>query len=161
MVCGIWGISSRDGREMSLAAETVIIATGGFGGNRALLRKYCPQYGDNMLHQGMSAVRGDGIQMAFAAGAGARGLGVLQLLGPAPDPKNWALEAVSAAQPVWVNSKAGFIDEAVAFTSLTANAILERPQGLLALLDADQGLLREGVIKFRRCSYPRRRSSPN
>lgn len=150
-ICGVSAL--YDGKEISLTAETVIIATGGFGGNRALLRKYCPQYSDNMLHQGMSAVRGDGIRMAFSAGAGERGLGVLQLLGPAPDPKNWALEAVSSEpNMVWVNSAGRrFIDEAVAFNEFeAANAILEQPGKVCyALFD---GRIRdliatEGVIK--------------
>jgi fumarate reductase flavoprotein subunit len=58
----------REGREFEIKARSVIIATGGFGGNKELLRKYCPAYHDGMRLAAIP-LAGDGLLMAAEAGA--------------------------------------------------------------------------------------------
>jgi fumarate reductase flavoprotein subunit len=64
--------ADQDGKEIIIQTKSVIIATGGFGDNRELLRKYCPDYYDEMVldnwpqHETHS---GDGLLMAEEIGA--------------------------------------------------------------------------------------------
>jgi fumarate reductase flavoprotein subunit len=69
------------GGVQTFNTRSVIIATGGFGGNRALLEKYCPQYDPKMRCLGMPHT-GDGIIMATEIGAATAGLGFLHLEWP-------------------------------------------------------------------------------
>jgi fumarate reductase flavoprotein subunit len=63
---------NNDGEEFRIATRAAVIATGGFGDNKELLKKYCPDYYDGMYvdvwphHEAHS---GDGMYMAEAIGA--------------------------------------------------------------------------------------------
>jgi fumarate reductase flavoprotein subunit len=65
-------VAVKDGKDLEIKTRSVIIATGGFGDNRELLKKYCPDYYDEMhlddwpQHEAHS---GDGIYMAEEIGA--------------------------------------------------------------------------------------------
>ncbi|WP_319559138.1 FAD-binding protein [Marispirochaeta sp.] len=56
-----------DGTEVTVHADAVVIATGGFGGNEEMLRKYSGS--SNYFLSGLSASTGDGLNMAISAGA--------------------------------------------------------------------------------------------
>jgi fumarate reductase flavoprotein subunit len=71
-------LAAATGEEFTIKTRSVIIATGGYGGNKELLRKYCPQYHDGMERIGL-AHTGDGLLMATAVGAATEGLGALLL----------------------------------------------------------------------------------
>jgi fumarate reductase flavoprotein subunit len=62
--------------EIRIAADCVIIATGGYGGNEDLIKKYYPDYNENMVHKGVPN-KGDGLLMAMEVGAATEGLGML------------------------------------------------------------------------------------
>jgi fumarate reductase flavoprotein subunit len=82
--------------DLTLKAKSVIIATGGYGGNKKLMKKWAPQYDtrnlDKLLVKGThpgeriqwtkNIHTGDGISMAFDVGADHDGLGILMLNGP-------------------------------------------------------------------------------
>lgn len=139
--------------EIEIKSKSVILATGGFGSNRELLKKYCPQYLDVLADSGAPGMEGDGLIMATELGAETDGLGNLIMVGPVPFPKNWAVEGV-AGEPyvIWVNKKGErFIDESVTFNVFEAiNAILRQKDGICyAVLDsrmkdliAERGLIR-------------------
>jgi fumarate reductase flavoprotein subunit len=89
-------IVKSDGIEQTLKTKSVIIATGGYGSSKELMRKYCPYFdvrnienlsikgthpGDRIHWVGQMHT-GDGIQMAFDIGAASDGLGNLLLDGP-------------------------------------------------------------------------------
>ena len=57
-----------DGTKVTVHAASVVIATGGFGGNKEMLKKYT--HSDNYYLSGNSSNEGDGINMALGAGAG-------------------------------------------------------------------------------------------
>lgn len=56
----------EDGSELRIKAKSVIIATGGFGGNEEMLKKYI---GESYTMGEVLQNTGDGIQMAWKAGA--------------------------------------------------------------------------------------------
>jgi len=125
--------------EVDIETKSVIIATGGYASNRDLLEKYCPQHSKMLKDEGLPGMDGDGLMMAMELGADTAGLGNLQMVGPAPFPKNWTIEGV-AGEPycIWVNKKGErFIDETITFNVFEAiNAIL-RQKGWIcfAILD--------------------------
>lgn len=63
----------EDGSTLKINAQSVIIATGGYGGNEEMLGKYL---GSNYTMGEVLHNTGDGIQMAFAAGADEEGIDV-------------------------------------------------------------------------------------
>ena len=66
----ISGVIYASGSEnFEIAAKAVIIATGGFAGNKALLKKYFPFYNENTYQGHMVPLEGDGIKLAQGAGA--------------------------------------------------------------------------------------------
>lgn len=77
------GVSTQSGeKNIEFKAKAVIIATGGYGGNREMLAKYCPGYSNQLPTSGIEISHtGDGLQMAFEAGADNEGLGNLLMCG--------------------------------------------------------------------------------
>ena len=143
-----------DGYEHHVKTNAVIIATGGYGGDKKLLKEYCPFYSEEM---GTSdpVYAGEGLAMAFELGAGTEGLGGLHISGPRFDgaAKN---VAVIAQEPLtlWVNKKGDrFTDESTAFNHYeSVNAILQQP-GKISFSIFDKNILetiiKNGPIKLR------------
>lgn len=77
-------LASQDGKEIRINAKAVVIGTGGFGGNREMLKKYYPDYSENLAVIGLPHM-GDGINMATAVGAANEGLGAVLEHGPYPE----------------------------------------------------------------------------
>jgi fumarate reductase flavoprotein subunit len=115
--------------ECTFSTESVIIATGGFGGNKKLLKKYYPYYSDTIFHRGIPC-NGDGIMMATELGAATEGLGTLILFGPY-SPWSWPLTSVARRpETVWVNQKGErFFDEGEAFRFPQAGNAMDRQPG--------------------------------
>ena len=61
-------LAERDGKEFIIKTKSVIIATGGYAGNRELLKKYCEYYDDHVHCFGLPHT-GDGLRMATDLGA--------------------------------------------------------------------------------------------
>lgn len=144
-------LATAEDKELRINAKSVIIATGGFGGNKELLKKHYPFYSENLYHAGVP-FNGDGLLMATEIGAATEGLVTLILIGPYC-PKSAPLTVV-ARQPnmVWVNKKGErFADESIVsrFT-YGGNAIDRQPDHTFyALFDEKikQGIM-EGEISF-------------
>jgi fumarate reductase flavoprotein subunit len=156
-------IAGIHGKEFFIASQRVIIATGGFGGNKQLLRKYCPSYRDNMRCDGLLHT-GDGFLMAMEIGAATEGLGLLLMSGPQipnsiilscgnpPDVKSAPLMAI-ALEPntVWVNKNGErFADEAAGYNHyMSANTVNRQPGNLCYTL-LDQKIVKtmeeEGLV---------------
>ncbi len=164
---------TKDG-ELTVSASSVIIATGGYGNNKEMLRKYCPYYHDNFSYDGPSGNTGDGITMGMDVGAAVDGLGALNLHGPFLSRKESPFMTVDAKghdgeevrvriselawEPytIWVNKKGQrFVDEfySQAFFAF-GNVFALQPDGVgISLFDSDtlrmmeeQGLLRSGIF---------------
>jgi fumarate reductase flavoprotein subunit len=147
-VTGILANSKED--NLRVFAVAVIIATGGYGGNKELLKKYCPSYTEEMDCVGIPHA-GDGLRMAIEVGGATEGLGLLHLNGPR-FPGSLHLSAV-AQEPntLWVNSKGErFTDESVSFRFERANTIDRQPGKVsYALFDeaVKKKITEEGLIK--------------
>jgi NADPH-dependent glutamate synthase beta subunit-like oxidoreductase len=144
------------GREFTIAANSVVIATGGYGGNKEWIRKYCSNYNESMFCIGLPNM-GDGIRMGIDAGAATEGLGMLQIEGPcSPRPFRLMIDADSstkipimltqvAIEPyvIWVNSNgARFMDETIGHSPfVAANGVARQPGGVC------YGLLDSGMIR--------------
>ena len=68
-----------NGKEIQINAKSVIIATGGYGGNKELLKKYHPSYNEHLTYSGLPHLTGDGIKLAEEAGAATESSGTLLL----------------------------------------------------------------------------------
>jgi len=78
-VCGVLA-RDKNGREIEATAGAVIIATGGFGENREWVKKYTGfDLNENMFVVGRGGVMGEGIQMAWDAGADTEGM-IMQMI---------------------------------------------------------------------------------
>jgi fumarate reductase flavoprotein subunit len=60
----------------------VVVATGGYGNDKEMLKKYCANYHDTWTYDGPPSNTGDGIKMATAIGAATAGLGTVNIHGP-------------------------------------------------------------------------------
>ena len=127
----ITGIIAEDGmgKEFEIAARSVIISTGGFGGNTELLKKYCPLYYEGMPVRGFP-LTGDGLLMAEEAGAAIDDFVTMIKEGPRIDLNSWPLRGLERDPcTVWVNRKGErFTDESLGAHPFEAvNAIIRQP----------------------------------
>jgi fumarate reductase flavoprotein subunit len=141
---------STKGKEQDIAAKAVIIGTGGYAGNKEMLKKYCSFYSEEMPCYGLPHM-GDGIKMAIEIGAATEGLGNIQKGGP--DFVGSRDLRVVAWEPnaVWVNNRGErFIDEAAGYKKFeSVNALLRQPGRVsYSLFDENikKSIMESGVV---------------
>jgi fumarate reductase flavoprotein subunit len=160
-VSGVQAISN--GEEFSIKTKSVIIATGGYGGNKKLLKEHCPDYRDNMTCYGVPNM-GDGLSLAMALGADTEGLGILHKVGPAlpksiilrigtePNIMRVQLSAIILEpNTIWINNRGKrFTDESIGFNHFeSANPVLIQPDNTcFTLFDSKilQDWIEQGLI---------------
>jgi fumarate reductase flavoprotein subunit len=118
-ICGV--TYERDGEEVEVSAKAVVVATGGYANNKAWIKRYTGMdLGVNLFAIGNVDKMGDGIQMAWEAGAAPDGLGVLEMFAVGPmgegfDMRN-GIELIAINPNLWVNPRGErFCDEAITF----------------------------------------------
>ncbi|WP_316347120.1 FAD-dependent oxidoreductase [Desulfuromonas acetoxidans] len=96
---------NKDGENIRINAKAVIIATGGFANNKEMMNKYSP-YPD-LIPVGNMGKDGDGIRMAWDAGAAEEGVDVMQMYRPGLKGFHPADQMIAlAVQPYfWVNPR--------------------------------------------------------
>ncbi len=149
---GLSGVLVKSKRQpLRINTKCVVIASGGFGGNKQLLHKYSPSYMENINLIGLPH-KGEGILMGMEIGAATEGLGTLHMTGPGfPSSRvltGLCIEPIS----VWVNKKGErFTDEGNGKKSFEAvNAQMRQPEGIsYTLFDAGirQYLVENGFTK--------------
>ena len=126
-------LAETAGKEFTITSSSVIIATGGYAGNKELLYKYYPYYPDNIEIGGIPHT-GDGILMAIEIGAATEGLGTLLMSGPSfRAAKQTTQVGAISCEPntIWVNKNGErFIDEAIELVPETGNALSRQPEGI-------------------------------
>ncbi len=148
-VTGVFAASKE--KDFRIIGKTVIISTGGYSGNKELLKKHYPAYTEDLCVYGIPHM-GDGLLLATEIGAATEGLGVLQLVGP-HFPGSWAIDtAASEPNTMWVNKNGErFVDEAIGFLRPEgANALSRQPESIsFAVFDdaIKQFFMEKGVIK--------------
>ena len=132
-------VVEKAGAEIEIKARSMIIATGGFGGNLELLKKYCPLHYEGMPRSGLP-LKGDGLFMAAETGAATEDFATMIKEGPRFDLHRWPLMTFERdPSTIWVNKNGKrFIDEAAGYHVFeSVNAMLRQPDKVsYALLDA-------------------------
>lgn len=122
-------VASQKGKDFKIKASSAVIASGGFGGNKAMMKKYNALYNDNVSLDGFPNM-GDGILMALKVGAATEGLGTLQYesKGLPKEPKQiWLLSW--RPHVIWLNKKGErFADESIDNVFEGANPVLRQPE---------------------------------
>jgi fumarate reductase flavoprotein subunit len=151
-------VAKTDGNDFKIDTKCAIIATGGYGGNKKMLKKYSPVYEEDMRCYGLPH-KGDGLNMAIEIGAATDGLGILHMGGP--DFVGAKSGRMIAFEPntIWVNKKGErYIDETMAFNKfISVNGLLRQPGKVsYALFDETikKSVEQEGVINGQGLSYP-------
>ena len=126
-LAGVLAARKRD--KLEIAAKGVIIASGGYAGNKKLLEKYYPPGIENIQRIGLSH-KGDGLLMATAIGADTEGLGTLQLIGPGLHDSLTLSYLAKEPNTIWINNKGErFIDETSGLRQFESlNALMRQPQ---------------------------------
>ena len=113
-------IAEKDGKNINVASKVVIIATGGYANNKEWVKKYSGFDLDiNLFPLGNIDKMGEGIRMAWEAGAAEEGIGVLQLwrsilIGQGVRELG-NLNAAALQPHLWVNQRGErFCDETIA-----------------------------------------------
>jgi fumarate reductase flavoprotein subunit len=109
--------------EFEIDAKAVVLATGGYGGSKEMLKKYYPHYSNTLFPRG-HGFNGDGLRMAIEIGAATEGLGVLILVG-AYFPWSWPITAFARRpEQIWLNKNGErFVNETTDLFTGVGNAI--------------------------------------
>ena len=136
-------VASKNGGLLNIKTRSVILATGGFAGNRNLMEKYFPycNYKDYYI-KGLKH-SGDGINMALAAGAASEGNAVLEMDGPDFPWSPYFFSRISAMHyGIWLNKHGErFTDESVMNMFENAHS-LERQPGKISYTIFDENIKR-------------------
>jgi fumarate reductase flavoprotein subunit len=150
-------VAARKDKEIKIDTKSVIIATGGFSGNKALLKKYYPHYSDSLRLYGLPSM-GDGLHMALEVGAATEGLGTILAMGPLFEGARYVHAVAVESSTLWVNKRGErFVNEASDVPSETANALNRQPDKIsYTLLDEKikRSFMEEGLIKGIESRFP-------
>lgn len=144
-----------DTEDIQIKTKAVIIASGGFANNKEWIKKYAGfELGKNLIPLGNVDKFGDGIRMAWEAGAAEEGIGVLELYraGPMTTEIGGQVEWATVQPNLWVNPRGErFCDESIGFydTSI-GNANAKYKEGFTySLFDSSilQRMMEEGIDK--------------
>ncbi|MBA1393941.1 FAD-binding protein, partial [Lactobacillus sp. XV13L] len=139
-------IEDFDGKERTdIKAKTVILATGGYLNNRAMLTEYFNSNSNRIVPMNSGKSTGAGLQMAWKVGAKKYGLGMAMMFGgqimedTVPSFKFWKTDIGIAScemAPLWVNESGNrFVDESVFRIWAHAGNALIRQEKVFAILD--------------------------
>jgi fumarate reductase flavoprotein subunit len=139
----------KDGKAIRVDARAVVLATGGFGNNKEMLKEYTGFSGDELFLMKDIKATGDGIRMAWDVGAAKEGMGphmIYNVPGPGiVGEMPWlSLNQVRIIQ--WqphlsVNQEGlRFFDEAVAANSTFTGNAIARQKGRCAYLIFDESI---------------------
>lgn len=130
---------NKSGDEIKIKTGSVMLATGGFTGNKGLLHDYFPYYYDDNYWTDAVANMGDGIKLAGDAGAYLEDYcTIIRENGYCFDKSGKMPNRIHMSQgAVWVN-KTGlrYIDETTGHNNASTNALLAQPEKIgFALFD--------------------------
>lgn len=122
-------LAEANGGELRIETRSVIIATGGFAGNKKLLKKYLPGWDEKAVHLRGLPHNGDGVLMAAEIGAAIGGTFTPEAEGPSFIGSSGYVDLISRLPyTIWVNKRGErFMDEGSTSVNEIANAIFEQP----------------------------------
>ena len=135
----------KNGEEIEARAGSVIVATGGFGENPQMIKEDTGfEYGKTIHNFAVPGMRGEGIKMCWAAGAGKTPI-IMEIMYQLPDNMNHFVMDGAFRQPcLWVNrdGQRFMPEDQIANTTFTGNAIASQP-GKCAFIIMDSKLLKK------------------
>jgi fumarate reductase flavoprotein subunit len=144
VVEGVEAVDAK-GNRMLIGAKAVILASGGFGNNTEMVKKYAWQHWSaNYTSQCVTTENtGDGLNMALEVGAdGTTSPGCVMNIPCAWGKMLTAHTSGAGMQPIiWVNNRGErFANEEVGFSFMNAgSSIIKQPKGIAyAILDSEQ-----------------------
>lgn len=153
-----------NGEERESNAGVVVVASGGYANNKEWIKKYAGFDLDvNLMPVGNVDKTGDGIRMAFEAGAADEGLGVLELFRVGPTgpefPMKSPIEYALVQPDLWVNDRGErFCDESIGFyeTSVGNASARQRSGSTYSIFDSAtvKRLTEEGIDKAHVMEFP-------
>ncbi|MBN1191992.1 MAG: FAD-dependent oxidoreductase [Dehalococcoidales bacterium] len=120
----------RSGKKMKVQAGAVIIATGGFVNNKEMVKKYAGYDLNKDIFPFFDlGSNGDGIRMAWEAGAATDGMGMHLYFGvPRLLIPRTQLHIASIQPYLWINQRGErFIDESISNPTFVGNALTRQP----------------------------------
>jgi fumarate reductase flavoprotein subunit len=148
----VTGVQAQTGEgPLKVEAKSVIITTGGYGGNESLLKKYYPNYGGETKYFGLKQLTGDGLLMAVEIGADTEGLGCPHYWGAHYYGVNALNLLNQRAEAIWVNKNGErYCDEGILFDMGTRSNILDRQPDKVSYTIFDENmkkkLMSEGPV---------------
>ena len=139
--------ATRGGAPLEIETPAVVLATGGFQGDRALLREHAGTViADDVAMVGSPENTGDGHRMAQALGAQLRHLGVVHIRTTdfffGQGPSRYLLHIYPMG--IYFNKRfERFVDEGVADSDTIANAIALQPGSVATLVFDDKARQRQ------------------
>lgn len=157
-------IADVDGEDVPVRTGAVVIASGGYANNKEWIKKYSGFDLDmNLIPVGNIDKMGDGIRMAFEAGAAEEGLDILELYRIGPLGKDFTpashLEFAATQPDLFINPHGErFCDETMAFyDSAIGNANARYKEGYTYSIFDDsiiKRMIEKGVEKNVTINYP-------
>lgn len=141
------GVLAKDasGDTVEARAKAVIICTGGFGDNPQMIKEQTGyEFGKTIYNFAIPGMKGDGIKMAWEAGAGHMP-STMELMYQLPDNMNHFILDGAFRQPcLWVNRNGQRFmpEDQIGNTTFTGNAITAQP-GCVAFSIFDSRLLKK------------------
>lgn len=130
-------VAKKEGKSLSINAKAIIIASGGYANNKEWVKKYVGfDLEVNLFPLGNIDKMGEGIRLAWEAGAAEEGMGVLQLWRSIPIGQGVReignLHAASLQPHLWVNQDGErFCDETIAnLDPFEGNACIRQKNGV-------------------------------
>ncbi|MFH1032815.1 MAG: FAD-dependent oxidoreductase [Chloroflexota bacterium] len=137
---------TKDG-ELRVDAKSVIIATGGYGASKKLLKKYYPAYSENTIYIGLKETTGDGLEMALELGADTDNMGVLHTWGPRFPGLQLINQLNRRPEMMWLNKNGErYCDECVVFDMGLRGNVVERQPDKMSYTIFDEAM-KDFIVK--------------
>lgn len=137
-------LATTKDKELKITAKSVIIAAGGFGGNKEMLNKYFPSHGE-IFGNSVPQVTGDGLIMAEEVGAVIENEMGIILIGPHHYPWARSLNLLLRRPHVMLVNKNG--ERYIGSSRSGATNALSRQPGKVCYALVDSELLRDTIQK--------------
>ena len=140
-------------------AKGVVLATGGYCANPAMVKEYDNYWGDDLtahtLSTNLGTNEGDGIVMATAIGADTFGLGVAQMMPSSSPVKGTMTDGIwaDAAEQIWIDGNGDRFVNEYAERDVLAKASLALDKGIFYIIYAGRGDITKPEQKLTGCPY--------
>lgn len=135
-----------DGTQITInTAKGVVLATGGYCANPAMVKEYDMYWGDDLsahtLSTNLGTNEGDGIVMAMAIGADVTGMGVAQMMPSSSPTKGTMTDGIwgDAAEQIWIDGEGNRFVNEYAERDVLSKASLALDNGIFYIIYAGRG----------------------